>query len=68
MAVVTICSDFGVTVSIVSPSISHEVMGSDTMIFVFWKLLSLYLQKLNTLKLPLLHLTIHLATYKDRMK
>ena len=33
MAVVTICSDFGtpkvksVTISIVSPSISHEVMG-----------------------------------------
>ena len=26
------------TVSIVSPSICHEVMGPDTMIFVFWKL------------------------------
>ena len=25
-----------VTVSTVSPSISHEVMGSDAMIFVFW--------------------------------
>ena len=27
-----------VTVSIVSPSICHEVMGSDTMILVFWML------------------------------
>ena len=41
MAEVTICSDFGapkiksVTVSIVSPSICHEVMGLDAMIFVF---------------------------------
>ena len=41
MAAVTICSDFGAqkrksdTVSIVSPSISHEVMGLDAMIFVF---------------------------------
>ena len=41
MAAVTICSDFGaqesksVTVSIVSPSIYHEVMGPDAMIFVF---------------------------------
>ena len=26
------------TVSIVSPSISHEVMGQDAMIFVFWML------------------------------
>ena len=40
MAVVTIYSDFGapkvkfVTVSIVSPSICHEVMGLDEMIFV----------------------------------
>ena len=38
---VTICSDFGAqkiksdTVSTVSPSISHEVMGPDAMIFVF---------------------------------
>ena len=44
MAAVTICSDFGaqqiksVTVSIVSPSMSHEVMGPDAMIFVFWML------------------------------
>ena len=44
MAVVTICSDFGappkksVTVSTVSPSICHEVMGQDAMIFVFWML------------------------------
>ena len=42
MAAVTICSDFGalpkikpVTVSIVSPSICHEVMGLDAMILVF---------------------------------
>ena len=41
MAAVTICSDFGAqkiksdTVSTVSPSISHEVMGPDVMIFVF---------------------------------
>ena len=36
MAAVTICSDFGKiksdTVSPVSPSISHEVMGPDAMI------------------------------------
>ena len=37
MAAVTICSDFGapeneVSVSIVSPSVCHEVMGLDTMI------------------------------------
>ena len=41
MVAVTICSDFGaqkiksVTVSIVSPSNCHEVMGPDTMILVF---------------------------------
>ena len=41
MAAITICSDFGAqkiksdTISTVSPSISHEVMGSDVMIFVF---------------------------------
>ena len=41
MAVVTIYSDFGapkvkfVTVSIVSPSICHEVMGQDAMSLVF---------------------------------
>ena len=44
MAAVTICSDFGaqkiksVTVSIVSPSISLEMMGSGAMIFIFWML------------------------------
>ena len=45
MASVTICSDFGApqkiksdTVSTVSPSISHEVMGPDAMILVFWML------------------------------
>ena len=43
MAAITICSDFeappkikSVTVSIVSPSICHEVMGPDAMILVFW--------------------------------
>ena len=41
MAAVTIRSDFGaqklksVTVSIVSPSICHDVMGPDAMILVF---------------------------------
>ena len=45
MAAVTIRSDFGApqkiksdTVSTVSPSISHEVVGPDAMIFVFWML------------------------------
>ena len=44
MAAVTICSDFGTpkiksdTVATVSPSISHEVMGPDAMILVFWML------------------------------
>ena len=43
MAEVTISSDFGakeiksVTVSIVSPSICHEVMGLDAMILVSWE-------------------------------
>ena len=41
MAAVTICSDFGaleikpLTVSIVSPSICHEVIGLDVMTLVF---------------------------------
>ena len=38
MAAVTICSDFGapqIKAAIVSPSISHEVMVPDAMIFVF---------------------------------
>ena len=45
MATVTICSAFGapqkiksLTVSIVFPSICHEVMGMDAMILVFWML------------------------------
>ena len=44
MAAITICSDFGapqkqsLTVSMVSPSICHEVMGPDAMILVFWML------------------------------
>ena len=47
MAAVTICSDFGapkmkpVTVSIVSPSVCHEVMGPDGMILVSPNLLLL---------------------------
>ena len=41
MAAITICSDFGaqkikfVSVSTVSPSIRHEVMGQDAMVLVF---------------------------------
>ena len=50
MAAVTICSDFGapklksVTVSTVSPSICHEMMGPDAMILVFecWALSQLF--------------------------
>ena len=44
MAAVTICSDFGAPKTKVwhcftfSPSISHEVMGPDAMISVFWML------------------------------
>ena len=44
MAAITICSDFGAkknkvsTVSTVSLGISHEVMGPDAMIFIFWML------------------------------
>ena len=44
MAAITIGSDFGAqniksdTVSTVSPPISHEVMGPDAMILVFWML------------------------------
>ena len=44
MAAVTICSDFGAPKNKVwhcfhvSPSISHEVMGPDAMIFIFWML------------------------------
>ena len=44
MAAVTICSDLespkikSLTVSIVSPSICHEVMGLDAMILIFWML------------------------------
>ena len=40
MAIVTICGDFGaqelksVTISIIPPSIYHEVMGPDAMILV----------------------------------
>ena len=44
MTEITICSDFGApqiesdTISTVSSSISHEVMGLDAMILVFWML------------------------------
>ena len=49
MAAVTICSDFGtpqkIKSDIVSPSISHEVMGPDAMIF----LMMYFAYKLNKL-------------------
>ena len=54
MAAVTICSDFGAqkimsdTDSTVSPFISHEVMGPDAMILVFWML---SLKVINLLKI-----------------
>ena len=46
MAALTICSDFGgpppqtksLTISIVTPSVYHEVMELDPMILVFWML------------------------------
>ena len=41
MAAVTICSDFGapkIKLAMVSTSISHEVMGPDAMILIFWLL------------------------------
>ena len=44
MAAITICSNFGapptqsLTISTVSPSICHEVMGPDAMILVLWML------------------------------
>ena len=44
MAAISIRGDFGApkiksdTVSTVSPTISHEVMGPDAMILVFWML------------------------------
>ena len=44
MAAITICNDLGApkiksaTVSTVSPSFSHEVIGPDAMIIVFWML------------------------------
>ena len=44
MDAVTICSDLrakninSVTISIVSPSIYHEVMGPEAINFVFWML------------------------------
>ena len=56
MAAVTICSDFGaqeknfVTVSIVTSSIFHEVMGLDATIFVFWMLSFKPAQYCTTLK------------------
>ena len=51
MAAVTICSDFGAlksdSVSTVSPSISHELMGPDAMIFSFNIRLKIEWCKLN---------------------
>ena len=54
MAAVTICSDFGalpkksLTVSIVSPSICHEVMGPDAMIIGYYRILNIVLCALYT--------------------
>ena len=65
MTAVSICSDLGapkiksLTVSIVSPSICHEVTGPDAMILVFWMLsfkptfsllTGVFLSKRNTLE------------------
>ena len=56
MAAVTICCDSGApkiksdTVSTVSPSIFHEVMGPDAMILVFWNVRSMNQSKLEVLK------------------
>ena len=58
MAALTICSDFGApkiksdTVSVVSPSISHEVMGPDAMILVFWTLSFKSLSRLQLCAIP----------------
>ena len=38
MAAVTICSDFGAQENRCFPSIYHEMMGPDAMIFIFWML------------------------------
>ena len=57
MAAVTICSDFGAqkiksdTVSTVSPSISHEVIGPDAMIFIFGMLT--FKQDANSIQGPI---------------
>ena len=48
MAAVIICSDFGapkIKSATVSPSISHEVMGPDAMILVFWMLSYMQVRK-----------------------
>ena len=52
MDAITICSDFGAppkkksgTVSTVFPSISHEVLGLDAMILVFWMLSYMQVRK-----------------------
>ena len=55
MASVAICSEFGapkiksLTVSIVSPSLCHEVMGPDATILVF-RMLSIFQYKTKSLK------------------
>ena len=36
MAAVTICSDFGAQEN--SPSICHELLGPDAMVFIYWML------------------------------
>ena len=47
------------TVSTVSPSISHEVMGPDAMIFVFWML-----SFKSTFSLSSLHIANHIVVWK----
>ena len=47
-----------VTVSTVSPSISHEMMGPDAMILVFSQMLNIYIQK---------HQFLNLSLYTDIM-
>ena len=53
------------TASTVSPSISHEVMGPDAMIFVFWMKISLDLRKASSCLELLLHL-YHSREYTPR--
>ena len=64
MAAITICSDFGaltvsslLTVSIVSPSICHEVMGPDIYsVYLFLTVLFVAVQRLLIAVASLVHL------------